>query len=83
MTQNEYIRLFFAFLKDNDAYNKFMRNFKKYRVTLYSMNDILLTKPATGFIFFAFCWKETKEGSKYWRNIYDKWNKICTIVDHP
>ena len=69
------IKLFFSFLKDNNAYEKWRRNVDKDRIC-----DIMNRNYYDLYIKLSFFWAGTKEGHMYWRNLDDKWEKIVKFV---
>ena len=78
-------RRFFAFLKEHDAYDKWVYNFMKQ----HPMNDIEWWDYSYQSIykrncFFAisrsFCWSDTKEGYEFWSKLEYKWNKLISSL---
>lgn len=68
---------FIKFLEDNNAWKNFERNFieQKRDVRRYKRD----CKTFEGsHLSFAFTWSETKEGSKYWSRLNDKWKQKST-----
>ena len=65
---------FIKFLKDNDAYENFMKN-----TTYVNIEDISLDE----FYFDTFKsdWSETDEGFEYWEDITDKWFEHISVND--
>ena len=68
---------FIKFLEDNNAWENFERNLieqgrdvKRYRRDCKNYPNSHLT--------LAFTWSETKEGSKYWSRLDDKWKQEST-----
>lgn len=70
----EHKRIFYSFLKTNNALEQFKRNCR-YRGrniewlnshSFYYIEDI---------IDYAFLWADQPEGSIFWRNLNDKWQK--------
>lgn len=68
---------FIKFLEDNNAWENFERNFieqgtdvKDYKRDCKTFERSHLT--------LAFTWSETKEGSKYWSRLDDKWRQEST-----
>lgn len=53
------------FLKDNDVYEQFMDNLD------YEFEKL------TGYyaIHYAFIWKNSSEGHRFWRDIAEKWKE--------
>ena len=75
-------QLFIKFLKDNNAYEQFMFNFKKdeeyrmYHLIKFSSNEFFKNEPIQNYILHAFEWKNTSEGETFWGTMYHKWKKI-------
>ena len=74
-------RKFIRFLKQNNAYEQFMFNFRKQNPLCnnkelyfksYSNADTLK------YVDYAFVWDNTKEGWEYWANLDKKWKKEYT-----
>lgn len=68
---------FIKFLEDNNAWENFERAFKSYgrnvkdyKKECESIEGIELDA--------AFMWDKTKEGSKYWSRLNDKWKQEST-----
>ena len=71
-------RRFFAFLKENNAYDKWVYNLMKQ----HPMNDIewwdyfyqtLYEGRCLHAINYAFNWTDTKEGYEFWHKLEYKW----------
>ena len=79
----EIFKNFIAFLKRNDAYIKFLRNYaeshkisnimnlKPFMLKDYEIDSAYF--PEKWFISRAFTWMFTKEGNEYWSKLQDKW----------
>ena len=76
---NIWRKLFFAFLKKNDIYEKWIHNL----LNGHPMDDIkwwnCFNKKLYGnncgrAIICAFCWCETKEGFDFWSELNHKWS---------
>ena len=72
---------FFAFLKENNAYDKWLYNLRKR----HPSNDIkwwdnyveeLYTNGCLMSIDDAFFWDDTKEGYDFWHKLDQKWNDL-------
>ena len=59
---------FVTFLYDNNVYNKFIKNC----LSIKKCNRL----PRMSYIYGAFDWYDTPEGSDFWKDIHKKW------VDH-
>lgn len=80
---NENGKALLRFLKENDYYRKFMRNFHNKSKENIKFKD--LTHSNVGFIEFcnkaiseyyidiAFNWVLTKEGSDFWEDVSTQW----------
>lgn len=71
--------IFFTFLKQNKAYDLFMRNFSNSDLSLgiavFNYDD------PSSYISNAFCWAHTSEGADYWRLLDDKWNLVVSLFN--
>lgn len=71
--------IFFTFLKQNKAYDLFMRNFSdpdlSLGIVLFNYNY-----PSV-YISTAFRWASTPEGADYWRLLDDKWNLVVSLFN--
>jgi hypothetical protein len=88
MTHKYKIKLFIRFLKENKAYNKFMRNAlslngfeyrKRYcegRTLNEHINYELKYNNGKNIIDCSFQWDKTDEGADFWYDIYLKWEFI-------
>ena len=67
----EHKRLFYSFLKANNALKQFKRNCR------YRGRDLAWLTSSTywlqDLIDNAFYWAEQPEGAAFWRNIHEKW----------
>lgn len=83
-TENDNMRLFFAFLKRNNAYTKFIYNLKNegyYPKHIRRYFEIQMKKDKYPIaISNAFCWRETKEGDRYWRNLSKEWKYVLRLI---
>ena len=68
---------FIKFLEDNNAWENFERNFIEQGRDVKSYKRDCKTFERSHLIN-AFTWSETKEGSKYWARLNDKWNREST-----
>ncbi len=66
---------FIKFLKQQHAYEQFIFNFKKYNKTANMRQFMKNTLPSL-FIFLAFDWTTTNEGSYKWGILDAKWTDI-------
>ena len=79
----ENFKNFIAFLKRNDAYIKFLRNYaESHEISnITDLKRLILKKyekeyeyfNETWFISCAFTWRFTKEGNAYWSKLNEKW----------
>ena len=74
--------MFVRFLKDQGAYTKFVKNFKKASSEATRRAWVATTNycsweqlPLEILLSFAFIWNETDEGDKYWRDLDAKWKQ--------
>ena len=71
-------RRFFAFLKENGIYEKWLYNLRKRHQSneiwwWNSSYQILYKDKCNGAIIRAFCWIDTKEGHDFWNELNDEW----------
>ena len=75
------IQKFIRFLKENDAYEKYIANFQQHPNNLNDGNILTCLKRAF-FIYpskplentaIGFDWTRSNEGSQYWRELSDKY----------
>lgn len=74
---------FIQFLKQNNAYEQFMFNFKK-------QNDFFRTKKSNfvnysptdlwKYVDYAFNWNKTNEGWDYWAILDKKWKSLRRTI---
>lgn len=74
---------FIHFLKENNAYEKYIHNFnnQKGRITkgcVFLSDSDNITK-GKSFVTGAFFWDQTKEGYSFWFDINKKWRSILWI----
>lgn len=60
-----------SFLKENDCYYQYIKNYNNYNNEYYMPLTIL--KYSYNLINNAFVWRETKEGFDYWEKIHNEW----------
>jgi len=65
---------FFRWLKENDAYEKFMYN--NSRPLERSFTKIEDNNNSASFIWGTFVWERTNEGEDYWAKLSSKWVKL-------
>lgn len=75
---------FATFLKKNDCYDKFLKNFqiqleeeKTPIHKFYNLNDYIKNIPREEFLQFPFYWIDTSEGEDYWDNLEGEWMDIA------
>lgn len=84
-------RVFFAFLKENNAFYNYMDAFNNFHSSRskefmenpsfsYFLNRCSIRNKPTNLIYNAFDWSETNEGNYYWASLYDKFIKICSQI---
>ena len=71
---------FFAFLKENNAYDKWIHNlFEKYPIDDINWwdnyNQLLYGNKSYRAIRNAFCWSYTVEGYQFWDNLNKAWRR--------
>lgn len=69
---------FFRWLKDNDAYNQYIKNIITFRGTNFS--SFLKTMNCYNYIVLAFRWHETPEHIKFWHNLNVKWQQYIDQI---
>ncbi len=60
-----------SFLKENDCYYQYIKNYNNYSNEYYMPLTIL--KYSYNLINNAFVWRETNEGFDYWEKIHNEW----------
>ena len=60
-----------SFLKENDCYYQYIKNYNNYSNEYYMPLTIL--KYSYNLINNAFVWRETNEGFDYWRKKHEEW----------
>lgn len=89
MRERELIALFKLFLEMNDALEPYLRNIQQCRYIngkspfdLYHLNS-KYTHRGFGccFLIRAFPWYGRAEGSRYWRDLNHKWDKVLQDVE--
>lgn len=76
---NPAFSLFCTFLRRNDAYGSFMRNFFEIRPFPYFGPFENYTPDS--YLLSAFDWELTPEGGKYWDFLNDKWKLVLTLFN--
>jgi len=75
-------RIFFAFLKDNNAYNGFIINLtKRFKGDKNKILSYVRDTPMPSLIARAFSWENTKEHCKYWHGLNLKWLKFYKMMN--
>lgn len=79
--ENELKYKFINFLTANNAlenYNTELVNQIKHDVYVY-FNELLITNLSSKkeLLLYSFCWKQSKNGYKYWSDLNRKWEKEC------
>ena len=75
---------FIKFLKQNNAYEQFLNNFKIHRIKnkeLINSNKItpkefFINTFCGDFFAYAFFWKDTPQGFSYWGRLDNEWRHI-------
>lgn len=60
-----------SFLKENDCYYQYIKNYNNYNNEYYMPLTIL--KYSYNLINNAFVWRETNEGFDYWGKKHEEW----------
>jgi hypothetical protein len=60
-----------SFLKENDCYYQYIKNYNNYSNEYYMPLTIL--KYSYNLINNAFVWRETNEGFDYWEKKHEEW----------
>jgi len=60
-----------SFLKENDCYYQYIKNYNNYSNEYYMPLTIL--KYSYNLINNAFVWRETNEGFDYWKKKHEEW----------
>ena len=60
-----------SFLKENDCYYQYIKNYNNYSNEYYMPLTIL--KYSYNLINNSFTWRETNEGFDYWEKIHEEW----------
>jgi hypothetical protein len=68
--------IFSNFLKDNNAYDKFIYNLEHYSFSKIKFDKLDNIKKLD--YLDVFYWKNTKEGVGYWDNLNDEWEEFIT-----
>ena len=76
MTEQDNIlrKRFFAFLKENNAYDKWVYNLKHEALNSDSTCQWLFEDNSNEAINCAFFWGDTKEGYEFWSELNHKWS---------
>ena len=76
MTEQDNIlrKRFFAFLNENNAYDKWVYNLKHEALNSDSTCQWLFEDNSNEAIIRAFIWDETKEGQYFWSELNHKWH---------
>ena len=81
MKQKDKLKIFIRFLKKHKVYHKFLSNCKSNNQLIVNEFIKYELKYRCQFINNAFIWSETKEGYKFWYNIYKEWEKIKFLIN--
>lgn len=84
-------RVFFAFLKENNAFYNYMNAFYNCHSSRnteftenpsfsYFLNRCSNKNKPNDLIYNAFDWCDTNEGNFYWASLHDKFTKICSQI---
>lgn len=79
--ENELKYKFINFLTANNAlenYNTELVSQIKHDVYVY-FNELLITNLSSKkeLLLYSFCWRQSKNGYKYWSDLNRKWEKEC------
>lgn len=66
---------FREFLIDNDAYDKYISNVKKFKPSFISEFNNIDKNYRSEIINYCFTWSGTPEGERYWNELNRKWGK--------
>ena len=74
---------FIRFLKDNNAYEQYMFNFKIHRLNPYKFTtkEFFINTFYGDFLTHAFNWKDTIEGYNYWGVLDYKWWHVIMMKE--
>lgn len=78
-SKNQSAELFFIFLKQNKAYDAYMRN-TSCPDLVHGIVDLNFVSPGV-YIANAFFWAATPEGLDYWKLIDYKWNLVVDLFN--
>ena len=87
LPESRVFRLFSTFLKQNGAYDSFMRNLSKSRaISCFGSQGTPLYEPfedvpPSCYILFAFRWVSTSEGVNYWGDLNLKWKNVLDLFN--
>jgi len=75
-------RVFFAFLKENNAFYNYMNafNFMAHPSFDHFLNRCSIRDEPTDLIFDAFDWSGTEEGFSYWASLHHKFANFCSQI---
>ena len=84
-------RVFFAFLKENNAFYNYMdafnnfhssrsKEFMDYPSFGYFLNRCSIRNKPNDLIYNAFDWSDTNEGSSFWASLHYKFAKFCSQI---
>lgn len=65
-------KIFLLWLKNKDVYDRYKENF--INDSYYpKFRELIHFEPRKKYISYAFFWKNTPQGYKYWHDIHYKW----------
>lgn len=76
MTKEDIEEQFFLFLEENNSKYIYLQNNNKNYIKIYNYKEILNSKNSRNLILQAFTWIDTREGTKYWSSLNNKWYLI-------
>ena len=83
MINENFLRIFFAFLKDNNAYNGYIINLtKRFKENKNQAISYVRDTPMPSLIARAFFWENKKEQLDFWRKLNTKWRMLCKTIDN-
>lgn len=74
-----YLKLFENFLKENDAFDKYVDNFES-KSHFDNFEEMVSIIGPTSFVVGVFSWEETNNGLTYWAEIDSKWQEVLENV---
>ena len=83
----DYKRIFFKFLKEKDAYDRWAYNLKSQCPSILTLppfwsrkKRFLFSNDCSSVISAAFTWSITPEGREFWETLDEEWNILCNNI---